>query len=345
MSNKYCRILIFFFCFSAYSQNKTNLNLINRVSEDSLKKYEYTLASELFGGRKTHTNKGLLTSEYISDKFRSNGLKAPFGQSYAQIISNIPKLLHTTQAINDEKISNSLNNVSEHNFAAQNIIGILRGRNAGETHLVITAHHDHMGRSEDGILYGADDNGSGISALIEVSRILCEAAKQGIRPKRTIVFVSTDAEEKKLVGSEYYVNNPVLPISKTYCNVNFDMIGRIDSTHLVSKNLNNYIYCIYKDTTNQVLNDSYLNNLNDKSTQLILDERYENEAASTVPYSLITRSDHYPFMKKGIPSIWFFSGFHDDYHQTTDTADKICYPELKRRVQFVLTLIWNLANK
>ena len=330
---------------SAHSQNKICLSLINRVSEDSLRKYEYTLASELFGGRRTHTDKGLLTSNYISTKFRSIGLKAPFGSSYTQIISIPLKPLHSAPPLIDEKISNNLNNVSESNFAAQNIIGILQGRNSRESHLVITAHHDHMGRSEDGILYGADDNGSGISALIEVSRILSEAAKQGIRSKRTIVFVSTDAEEKKLVGSDYYVNNPVIPISKTYCNVNFDMIGRIDSTHLVSKSLNNYIYCIYKDTTNQVFNDLYLNNLNEKYTQLILDERYEKEAESIVPYSLITRSDHYPFMKKGIPSIWLFSGFHDDYHQITDTPDKICYPELKKRVQFVLALVWNLANK
>ena len=345
MTKKILYFFILIFSLSAYSQNKTYLSIINQVSEDSLRKYEFTLASELFGGRKTHTDKGLLTSNYIANCFRSNGLKAPFGHSYAQIISVPQKPLHSAPPLNDEKISNNLNNVSESNFAAQNIIGVLRGRNSEKAHLVITAHHDHMGRSEDGILYGADDNGSGISALIEVSRILSQAAKKGIRPKRTIVFVSTDAEEKKLVGSDYYVNNPVLPISKTYCNVNFDMIGRIDSIHLGSKNLSNYIYCIYKDTMNQVLNDSYLNNLNDKYTQLILDERYEKEAESKVPYSLVTRSDHYPFMKKGIPSIWLFSGFHNDYHQTTDTPDKICYPELKKRVQFVLALIWDLANK
>lgn len=337
--------LILFFCLSAYSQNKTYLSLISQVSEDSLRKYEYTLASELFGGRKTHTNKGLLTSEYISDKFRSNGLKAPFGRSYAQIIPVSSTQLASNQVHTDEKISNQLNKVSEHNFTAQNIIGILKGKNPGEKHLVISAHHDHMGRSEDGILYGADDNGSGISALIEVSRILCEAAKQGIRPKRSIVFVSTDAEEKKLVGSDYYVNNPVLPISKTYCNVNFDMIGRVDSLHSVSPDARKYIYCIFRDSTNTIFTDSYLNKLNMQYTQLELDERYNKDNGNYKVSVLIGRSDHYSFIRKGIPSIWLFSGFHDDYHQTTDTADKICYPELKLRIQFVLALIWNLANK
>ena len=345
MPRMFLSFVVFILCLSAYSQNKTYLSLINQVSEDSLRKYEYTLASELFGGRKTHTSNGILTSEYITNKFRSAGLKAPFGQSYAQIISIVPKPFHITPLANDEKNSNNLNNISESTFAAQNIIGVLPGKKTRETHLVITAHHDHMGRSEDGILYGADDNGSGISALIEVIRILSEAAKQGIRSKRTIVFVSTDAEEKKLVGSDYYVNNPVLPISKTYCNVNFDMIGRVDSLHTTSSHLRNYIYCIFKDSTNNLFTDSYLNDLNAQYTHLELDERYNKDKGDYKVSVLIGRSDHYSFIRKGIPSIWLFSGFHDDYHQTTDTPDKICYPELKKRVQFVLALVWNLANK
>ncbi len=317
---------------------------MNRVSEDSLRKYEYTLASELFGGRKTYTEKGLLTSKYISGKFQSNCLKAPFWKSYAQIIPIQPTPLHHLSPGLDEKISNNLNNVSSGNFVAQNIIGILQGRNAKKTHLVITAHHDHMGLSEEGVLYGADDNGSGISALIEVSRVLSEAAKRGIRTKRTIVFVSTDAEENNLVGSDYYVNNPVIPISNTYCSINCDMIGRVDSLHSVSSNLRNYIYCIFKDSTNRIFTNPILNNLNEIYTQLELDERYNIDNGSYRVSNLIKRSDHYSFIRKGIPSIWFFSGFHDDYHQTTDTPDKICYAELKKRIQFVLALVWYLAN-
>ncbi|MEI6753886.1 MAG: M28 family peptidase [Paludibacter sp.] len=334
--SKYISIFLVFISSVCYGQNKQYLKLIEKVSLDSLRKYEYKLASGEFSGRLTNTSTGLLSSNYISNCFKNNGLKGAFenGKSYSQKFLTDVK---NQTAIGTQEINS--------NFLAQNIIGILPGKNQKQGHLIITAHYDHMGIVDNEILYGADDNGSGISALIEVSRILSAASKQGIRAKRTIVFLSTDAEEKRLLGSDYYVNNPILPIKDVFCNVNFDMIGRIDSIHLVSKNLNNYIYCIYKDTTNQVLNDSYLNNLNEKYTQLILDERYENEAESIAPYSLITRSDHYPFMKKGIPSIWFFSGFHDDYHQTTDTPDKICYPELKKRIQFVLALVWDLANK
>ena len=334
--SKYITIFLLFISSVCFGQNKRYLKLIETVSLDSLRKYEYKLASAEFSGRRVNTSTGLLSSNYISNCFKNNGLKAIYenGKSYSQNFLIDIKL---------QKISGTQNISSD--FLAQNIIGILPGKNQKLGHLVITAHHDHMGIVDNEILYGADDNGSGISALIELSRILGTSFKNGIRPKRTIIFLSTDAEEKRLLGSDYYINNPVLPIKNVFCNVNFDMIGRIDSTHLVSKNLNNYIYCIFRDTTNQVLNDFYLNQLNNNYTQLILDERYENEAKSKVPYSLITRSDHYPFMKKGIPSIWLFSGFHNDYHQTTDTPDKICYPELKKRVQFVLALIWDLANK
>ncbi len=325
---KFISILLIFISLFSFSRTNKYAKLIENVSLDSLRNYEYKLAGGEFSGRQVNTSTGLLSSNYISNCFKNNGLNAVLenGKSYSQKFN-----ITNNQQISFEN-------------TAQNIIGVLPGKNQKLGHLVITAHHDHMGIVDNEILYGADDNGSGISALIEVSRILSDYSRQGIRPKRTIVFLSTDAEEKRLLGSDFYVNNPVLPIQNVFCNVNFDMIGRIDSTHLVSKNLNNYIYCIFRDTTNQVLNDYYLNKLNNKYTQLILDERYEKEAESKVPYSLITRSDHYPFMRKGIPSIWFFSGFHNDYHQTTDTPDKICYPELKKRVQFVLALIWDLAN-
>jgi Zn-dependent M28 family amino/carboxypeptidase len=334
--SKYVTIFLLFISSFSYGQNSQYLKLIGKVSLDSLKKHEYKLASSEFSGRLVNTSTGLLSSKYISNCFENNGLKAILdnGKSYSQKF-----LLDVKQ----QKVSET--GKPNSGFSAQNIIGILPGRNQKQSHLIITAHHDHMGIVDNEILYGADDNGSGISALIEISRILSTASKQGIRAKRTIVFLSTDAEEKRLLGSYFYVNNPVLPIKNVFCNINLDMIGRIDSAHLASKNLHNYIYCIYKDSTNQVFNDSYLSNINEKYTQLIFDKRYEKEAENTKPYSFITRSDHYPFMKRGIPSIWFFSGFHNDYHQTTDKPDKICYPELKKRVQFVLALIWDLANK
>ncbi len=340
-------IFLFFLLSFVVSGKPKNIEiLVQKVSIDSLKRYEFTLASDEFGGRLTNSNVGLLTTNYISNRFKNSGLKAVLenGTSFYQKFQVDYKepLLSKQQA--NKNLAIKLKTQDKAEYLAQNVIGVLLGQNTNAKHIVITAHHDHIGSDEDGIKYGADDNGSGISALIEISRIFGEAAKTHIHPKRTLVFISTDAEEKKLVGSDYYVNNPVLPINRTYCNVNLDMIGRVDSLHALNPNLSNYIYCIYQDSSKAVFNDSYLNQINNKYSALELDERYNKDDGNYKVSNLINRSDHYSFLKKGVPSIWLFSGFHDDYHQTTDTADKIRYPELKKRIQFVMALIWDLAN-
>jgi Zn-dependent M28 family amino/carboxypeptidase len=328
-------------------QQKLYLKLLDKVSLDSLKKYEYRLASEEFCGREVNTKTGLLSSNYISDCFRSNGLKPILekGTSFSQQFYFDIRYDRMNTTVTSTAKRTQFEPYGNDDYWAQNIIGILSGRNPKSGHIVITAHHDHVGIVDNEIHYGADDNGSGVSALLEVSRILGEASRKGIRAKRTIVFVSTDAEEKTLIGSDFYVKHPVLPLKETYCAVNLDMIGRIDSAHSFAKNTNKYIYTLYRDTTNRLLNEKYLFRLNKTYTQLLLDDRYEKEVENIKQYSLFTRSDQYPFMQCGIPVIWFFSGFHDDYHQTTDTPDKINYPELKERVRYILALIWDLANK
>jgi Zn-dependent M28 family amino/carboxypeptidase len=230
----------------------------------------------------------------------------------------------------------------------KNIIGIIWGSNHTLDHIVVCAHHDHLGRSKDGnqIFHGADDNGSGTAALIEMSRVAKLASIKGFKPKRTIVFISFDSEEFGLNGSDFYVNNPILPLNKILCNVNLDMIGRIDSLHVANKKQNDkYIYCIYKDSTKKVISKSYLNSINSSYTHLILDDYYEQSSENCRWTGIVSRSDHYSFLKRGVPVVWLFSGLHVDYHKPTDTADKINYPLLRKRVQFALALVYDLANK
>lgn len=224
--------------------------------------------------------------------------------------------------------------------ASQNIIGIIQGTDANAACIVMMAHHDHFGKTEDGIYYGADDNGSGTIALMEIARILGEASKTRIWPKRTIVFLSTAAEEHGEIGSLFYVDHPVIPLNKTYCTINIDMLGRVDSFYTGRKPDSNYVYALLSDTSKNVINKQLLNKLNTNYTQLILDTLYDND-----PGNLISRSDQYSFIKKGIPAIQFFSGYHKDYHQPTDTPDKINYPLFRRRVQLVFATLWTLANE
>lgn len=337
MNHRFIAVFLLAFSVFCFGKNSIPSHLLEKVSIDSLKKYEYKLASREFGGRLVNTGNGWMSSNYIMECFKNNGLIPVLakGTSYSQ---RFHFDLNQLQANKAEKVN------SEGSWA-QNIIGVIPGRDKNSGHIVITAHHDHMGVIDNEIHYGADDNGSGVSALIEISRIISVASRKGFKPRRTIVFISTDAEEKRLLGSEYYMKNPVFPVKKMICTVNFDMIGRIDSAHSTSKDLNNYIYCIYKDTTQKVFSKSYFNRINASTPGLLLDDKYESHVNNTAQYSFITRSDHYSFMKEGIPFVWFFSGFHADYHQPSDTPDKICYPELRKRVQYMLALIWDLANK
>jgi hypothetical protein len=123
------------------------------------------------------------------------------------------------------------------------------------------------------------------------------------------------------------------------------MIGRVDSFHVGNKRDSNYVYCLYYDTSNKVFNSSKLNILNSACCNLILDTLYDKKSKKVSENSVIARSDNFTFIKKGIPSIFFFGGFHKDYHQATDTPDKINYLLLKHRTQLVLTILWQLANE
>jgi Peptidase family M28 len=229
--------------------------------------------------------------------------------------------------------------------STKNIIGLIKGTDNNLPCVVLSAHHDHFGKINGKIYYGADDNGSGTSALLEIARILGNAETKGIRPKRTIVFLSTGAEEQGLIGGYYYTDNPVIPLTKTYCNINIDMVGRVDSFHVGKKRDSNYVYCLYYDTSNKVFNSSKLDILDSACCNLILDSLYNKKSKKISPNSLITRSDNFAFIKNGIPSVFLFGGFHKDYHQATDTTDKINYLLLKHRTQLALTILWQLANE
>jgi peptidase M28-like protein len=243
-----------------------------------------------------------------------------------------------------KKITLSINKEDEPTNTA-NLVGIIKGTNENLPCIVFSAHHDHEGIVDNLTYFGADDNGSGTAALLEISKILGDVSAKGIRPKRTIVFVSTAAEEQGLIGGYFYVEHPVIPLSKTYCNINVDMLGRVDSFYTGKRVDSNYIYCMYHDSSKNIFNSKKLQRINKKYSQLKLDTLYDAESKVLSPYSLIARSDNFPFMQKSIPAIWFFSGFHKDYHQPTDTPDKINYPLFKRRTQLALATLWQLANE
>ena len=223
-------------------------------------------------------------------------------------------------------------------FSADNVAAIVRGTEFPGEYVILTAHLDHVGIQNGDIYNGADDNGSGTVAMLEIAEAFALAREQGYSPKRSVVFLHVTAEERGLLGSEYYADyDPLVPIKNTIANLNMDMMGRADPNRGV-KNLN-YVYVIGSD----ILSDD-LHNINIEANNyanLELDFRFND---INDPNQFYYRSDHYHFVKNNIPSIFYFSGVHEDYHKPTDTAEKILYEPYKRRVKLIFHTAWGLAN-
>ncbi len=222
----------------------------------------------------------------------------------------------------------------------ENILGLVEGTDPQlkDEVLVVSAHYDHIGKRGDVVFNGADDNGSGTSTVLEVAEAFVTAKKQGLGPRRSVLFLLVSGEEKGLLGSEYYASHPVFPLESTIADINVDMVGRVDAKYADNPN---YIYVIGSDRLSSELHR--INEfVNKKYTNLTLDYTYNEEDD---PNRYYYRSDHYNFAVKGIPSIFFFNGTHADYHQATDTIDKINFEKMEKISRLVFHNAWQLSNQ
>ncbi len=221
-----------------------------------------------------------------------------------------------------------------------NVVGLLEGADelAKEEYIILTAHYDHLGEHNGLVYNGADDNASGTAGVIEMAESFVLATRAGIRPKRSILFMLVSGEEKGLLGSEFYTNFPIFPLSSTVCNINSDMIGRIDAAHTGDPD---YIYVIGSDRLSTELHQIN-EDMNNTYTKLKLDYTYNDP---NDPNRYYERSDQYNFAKNGIPCIFYFNGTHADYHKPTDTADKINAEAAAKRTQLAFYTAWEIAHK
>lgn len=223
-------------------------------------------------------------------------------------------------------------------IVTENVLGFLEGSDKKDEVLVITSHYDHLGKRGGDIYHGADDDGSGTSAVLEMAQAFSEAKKKGKGPRRSILFMTVTGEEKGLLGSEYYTSNPVLPLAQTVVNLNIDMIGRVDEAHAANEN---YIYLIGSDKLSQELHQ-LSEQVNQNYTKLELDYTYNDE---NDPNRFYYRSDHYNFAKNNVPIIFYFNGVHADYHKPTDTIDKIAFEKMMKVTKLVFFTAWEIANR
>ncbi len=301
-------------------------------------------------GFKLYSLKGDTTSLFAKDK-NEYPLMYASPKLFKELLGNnygiIDSLKNSTEYLKNDpqafdlgkKISIHISRNLADNITSDNLIGEIQGTDKNAGYIVFTAHRDHEGRAFDSTWYGADDNASGTVAMMECMKAVSILAKKGIRPKRSILFISTTAEEHGLLGAQYFIDHPTVSASKIKYAINIDMLGRIDQKHSddTTKNVN-YVYPLYFDT---LYNFKPMLNELIGQTKIILDDYYLKNPGEE---NIIDRSDHIVFGEKGIPFIWFFSGIHKDYHEPTDTPGKINYKLLADRTKLALGVLWKLAN-
>lgn len=231
----------------------------------------------------------------------------------------------------------------------QNVIGILEGSDARlkDEYVAIGAHYDHVGVGRpvngDAIYNGADDDGSGTVAVLNIARAF---ATSNPRPKRSIMFVWHAGEEKGLWGSEYLVENPPVPLANIVTQLNIDMIGRTKKagdTNTANENLTGpgEIYVIGSKLMSTQLGE-LSEMVNGGFLKLKFNYKYD---APDDTERLFYRSDHYNYAKKGVPIIFYFDGVHEDYHQPGDSPDKIDYEKMEQVTRTIFLTSWQLANQ
>ena len=295
----------------------------------------------------------------------ARAILAHAGASASALQSAVDATLKSqSRSLADTSVALHMRNQSERVAETANVVGLLEGSDPSlraET-VLISAHHDHDGvtpcsEGKGGIddqgrptpagpgclqiWHGADDNGSGTVGVVALAHAF---AANPEKPKRSILFIVFAAEERGLLGAYWMAAHPLRPLATTRAQINFDMIGRDEKPSPQTDG----IIEIPGDTTNRLnlvgahYSPDYVRVVNEENRRvgLTLDDRFDHDSVLNVFF----RSDQFPFVLKGIPAFWWFTGFHPDYHHTTDTVEKIDFTKMTRILQLSYLSGWRFAS-
>jgi len=262
-----------------------------------------------FSGQPPMTIKGAIASAAVDQLLVGSGLEA---------VGNDPIVPPQITIMNPHSSVAFANPVRIRQIEAPNVIGILPGSdpNLRHEHIVIGSHLDHIGITSGGIFHGADDNGSGCSAVLSIAKALIE---NEIRPKRSVMFIFFAAEEIGLLGSNHYCQRPLLPLRDISCMLNIDMVGRNESSPKETPEQNEgSIHLIGARQGGNELHDVIIDANQHIGFRFELDEE-----------AIFDRSDQFNFYRKGVGVAFLFGGFHPDYHQQTDRVDRLNFKKIQ----------------
>ena len=322
------------FSINLFSQD--NIKYSKTILKKDLERHLTILASDSLEGRETGKKGQKMAAEYLKNHFINIGIPPYKKNKYFQKFK-VKSDRHVCKC--EDCDSDFIKKIFKKNkiIRGENVLGYIEGTDLKDELIIITAHYDHLGKHDTLLFNGADDDGSGTVAIMEIAEAFMLAKRDGKGPRRSILIMPVSGEEKGLLGSKYYTDNPVFPLRKTIANLNIDMIGRIDNMHIDG----NYVYLIGSDMLSKELHN-ISEEINKKHIGLELDYTYNTEDD---PHRYYYRSDHYNFAKNNIPVIFYFNGVHEDYHKTTDTIEKIDFNKIEKITRFVFLTAWELANR
>ncbi len=329
-------ILLILFPLILFSQE--NVKFSKTIVVKDLKNHMLILSSDSLEGRETGKTGQKKAAEYIKNHFKNIGIPPYKKNTYYQkfrVESDRHICKYNCENCDEDFITKLFK--KKRMVKGENVLGYIEGTDLKKELIIITAHYDHLGKHDTLLFNGADDNASGTAAILEIAEAFMIAKKQGFGPRRSVLIMPVSGEEKGLLGSKHYTDNPIFPLENTVANLNIDMIGRVDYYHDTS----GYIYLIGSDMLSQELHD-ISEMINKKYIGLELDYTFNKEDD---PNKYYYRSDHYNFAKNNIPVIFYFNGLHDDYHKVTDTIEKIDFEKTEEITRLVFLTAWELANR
>ncbi|HJN63235.1 MAG TPA: M28 family metallopeptidase [Flavobacteriales bacterium] len=316
--------------------SQENVKFSKTIIVQDLERHLNILASDSLEGRETGKKGQKMAADYIANHFREIGIPPYKKDTYYQKFK-VKSGRHVCKCEDcDVGFVKQLFG-KKRRIKGENVLGYIEGGDLKNELIVITAHYDHLGKHDSLVFNGADDDGSGTVAALEIAEAFILAKKAGKGPRRSVLIMPVSGEEKGLLGSKYYTDNPIYPLENTVANLNIDMIGRLDDWHDTA----NYVYLIGADRLSQELHD-ISERVNKEYIGLNLDYKFNEEDD---PNRYYYRSDHYNFAKNNIPVIFYFNGVHEDYHKVSDTVEKIDFQKIETITRLVFLTAWELANR
>lgn len=305
-----CLILLLeaLFCSARISRDYSDL-----ISEKSQMEILDFLADDMCNGRASGTTGAQTAARFIMERFRSMGLK--------------PYNWHYTQSF-----------LYQDSIVLRNVVGVLPAVHRSDEYVIVSAHFDHLGRLGSRVYSGADDNASGVAALLSIAEAFCEMKRDGNGPDKNIIFVAFDGKELSMSGSGHFVANLGINRSRIVCNVNMDILG----TDLEPVGDNKEFIIALGENTLKPEYRGYLSYLCQSGRyRMDLDLTFYGSRDFTRMY--YEMSDQNSFAQAGIPAVIFTSGFHDHTYKPSDKPDIINFPLLRKRTAIIFNFINNIC--